>query len=107
MGRVSAHCSSRLAPLIEYGFMAMARILSLRVEPLLLIAARSCPLVGTSATRMSSLKSRGALPLGNLDGGAERRLRLSLPAVRRAGQQLAMQPMQLGAVESLAGGFGH
>ena len=55
---------------------------------------------------MSSLKSRGALPLGNLDGGAERRLRLSLLAVRRAGQQLAMQPMQLGAVESLAGGFG-
>ena len=55
---------------------------------------------------MSSLKSRGALPLGNLDGGAERRLRLSLLAVRRAGQQLAMQPMQLGAVESLAGSLG-
>jgi hypothetical protein len=52
------------------------------------------------------LQSRGALPLGNLDGGAERRLRLSLLAVRRAGQQFAMQPMQLGAVESLAGGFG-
>lgn len=39
-----------------------------------------------------SLKSRGALPLGNLDGGAERRLRLALLAVRRAGQQFAMQP---------------
>ena len=55
---------------------------------------------------MSSLQSRGALPLGNLDGGAERRLRLSLLAVRRAGQQLAMQPMQPAAVEPLAGGFG-
>jgi hypothetical protein len=38
MSRVSARCSSRLAPLIEYGFMAIARILGLRLEPLLLVA---------------------------------------------------------------------
>jgi hypothetical protein len=38
MSRVSARCSSRLAPLIEYGFMAIARILGLRLEPLLLAA---------------------------------------------------------------------